>query len=90
RAVSKHLSLAALRTADGSFDFTTGHAKHGRLPVLLLCLHVNFSKNSFLLLPKPKFLAESGCKSTTFENAFQIFMHFFFKKNENFRISLQN
>ncbi|MBR4388500.1 MAG: hypothetical protein IKT00_04910, partial [Prevotella sp.] len=64
RAVSKHLSLAALRTADGSFDFTTGHAKHGRLPVLLLCLHVNFSKNSFFIFP-PYFLGESGCKDMT-------------------------
>ena len=63
---------------------TATNRRRGRLPVLLLCLHVNVSKNSFSLADG-KLLAESGCKSTTFPPTNQIFHAFFSQKHENFR-----
>jgi hypothetical protein len=68
--------LAALSFEKLTVDITIAtpgrKRRGGGLPVLLLCLHVNLSKNSFSCL-LTNFLAESGCKSTTFKTTRQIF-----------------
>ena len=84
--------LAALSFEKLTVDITIAtpgrKRQGGGLPVLLLCLYVNFSKNSFSWL-RPYFLAESGCKSTTKIFTLQAFQRFFSEQSENFLISLQ-